>query len=484
MTMPEAENLYEILQLHPSAHPDIIRASYLRLTELYDSEINQDPEATLALIRINRAYQVLSDPEQRAEYDRELQRLSDPSTPPPAKPTDAPSPQRGRRRNSAPDYFTLGSTKAQVAKVQGPPDSTYSNESFEGETWNYPVGIDGQSNSIRFDRRGRVEGWFNRGGLKARLEPGPNATSVQLFAIGSHKDDVARLQGTPDSIRSPSRYTQAEIRSQRQEARQEAREIAKILGEKYEPKSEIEDSLDSNWEKRETWTYPDGTVEFALATGRVTAWADDGIAFNVERQPASFDEGWPGPDFFTLGSTMEEVRKVQGNPVDTSGGYSSIRNPYTWKYGDILEYVEFEYSSKKVQGWQNRYGRLKVKAIPGTTVATDPEFSLGSDEAHVIRLHGTPKSIVVSSTYDDEEWTYSGGSVVFQSSTGRVIYWENPQGRLKVRGIRPEGRIQRTPRERKENQGKTGGESSGLGCLGIVAGGVIILPIILGAIII
>ena len=33
--------------------------------------------------------------------------------------------------------------------------------------------------------------------MKVRLVPGPNVTTSRLFSLGSHKDDVARLQKTP-----------------------------------------------------------------------------------------------------------------------------------------------------------------------------------------------------------------------------------------------------------------------------------------------
>ena len=68
--MPETENLYEILQVHPSAHPDVIRAAYRRLSLLYHPDRNPSPEATEMMAAINYAYEVLGDPEKRAAYDR------------------------------------------------------------------------------------------------------------------------------------------------------------------------------------------------------------------------------------------------------------------------------------------------------------------------------------------------------------------------------------------------------------------------------
>ena len=38
--MPESEDLYEILQVHPSAHPEVIQAAYRRLALLYHPDHN------------------------------------------------------------------------------------------------------------------------------------------------------------------------------------------------------------------------------------------------------------------------------------------------------------------------------------------------------------------------------------------------------------------------------------------------------------
>ena len=67
--MPESADLYEILQVHPAAHPEVIQAAYLRLAELNDPVHNPAPDAGARLAEINRAYGILSDPQQRTAYD-------------------------------------------------------------------------------------------------------------------------------------------------------------------------------------------------------------------------------------------------------------------------------------------------------------------------------------------------------------------------------------------------------------------------------
>ena len=68
--MNETKDQYEVLQVHPSAHPDVIQASYLQLTRLYDPNLNPYSNAFDMLAAINEAYHVLGDPDRRAMYDQ------------------------------------------------------------------------------------------------------------------------------------------------------------------------------------------------------------------------------------------------------------------------------------------------------------------------------------------------------------------------------------------------------------------------------
>ena len=84
--MAESEDLYEVLQVHPGAHPEVVQAAYLRLALLYDPDKNPSPEASRsAMARINRAFEILGDPEKRAAYDQTRQGQANP---PAARPLD------------------------------------------------------------------------------------------------------------------------------------------------------------------------------------------------------------------------------------------------------------------------------------------------------------------------------------------------------------------------------------------------------------
>ena len=90
--------------------------------------------------------------------------------------------------------------------------------------------------------------------------PGPNATTASFFTIGSHKDDVARLQGTPFRL------------------------IKEWDSETVE-KGYIEDWYERYFYTGETWEYPSGAVEFSLSTDRVTAWDNKDDSLKVEGEP-------------------------------------------------------------------------------------------------------------------------------------------------------------------------------------------------------
>ena len=69
--MPNTDDLYEILQVHHAAEPEVIEAAYRRLARKYHPDVNKAPQAEGMMAALNRAYEVLGDPDKRAAYDRE-----------------------------------------------------------------------------------------------------------------------------------------------------------------------------------------------------------------------------------------------------------------------------------------------------------------------------------------------------------------------------------------------------------------------------
>jgi len=65
-----AGNYYEILGVSQDASKEDIKRAYRRLARQYHPDVNKEDGAEERFKEINRAYEILSDPEMRARYDR------------------------------------------------------------------------------------------------------------------------------------------------------------------------------------------------------------------------------------------------------------------------------------------------------------------------------------------------------------------------------------------------------------------------------
>src|SRR5215467_10952759 len=73
---------YETLGVSKSAGPDDIKAAFRKLASQHHPDRNpDDPKAAVRFKEINGAYQVLSDPQRRAMYDRFGHRAEEPGSP-------------------------------------------------------------------------------------------------------------------------------------------------------------------------------------------------------------------------------------------------------------------------------------------------------------------------------------------------------------------------------------------------------------------
>ncbi|WP_458248406.1 DnaJ C-terminal domain-containing protein [Streptomyces sp. MAI_2237] len=65
-----ARDFYEVLGVPRTADKDEIQRAYRNLARKYHPDVNKDPTAEERFKEINEAFSVLSDPDQRARYDR------------------------------------------------------------------------------------------------------------------------------------------------------------------------------------------------------------------------------------------------------------------------------------------------------------------------------------------------------------------------------------------------------------------------------
>ena len=68
--MAGKRDYYEILGIDKNATPDQIQSAYRRLAKKYHPDLNHDPDAPEKFKEVTEAYEVLKDPQKRAQYDQ------------------------------------------------------------------------------------------------------------------------------------------------------------------------------------------------------------------------------------------------------------------------------------------------------------------------------------------------------------------------------------------------------------------------------
>jgi hypothetical protein len=186
-------------------------------------------------------------------------------------------------------FFTLGSTSSEVLAIQGPPSRV------QGQTWIYGLC------EVQF-RNERVSRFNNfDGSLRVRMQPeGPEGlTQPDYITIGSSETEVLAVQGTPTRVES------------------------------------------------NRWFY--GFAEIVFKNGRIAEYDNYFGVLKMRLLPSRSDSE-PSKDFFTIGSSPDEVLAVQGTPTAIHG------NRWSFDFDSVL------FGERKVHSVTNAGGTLRFVA--------------------------------------------------------------------------------------------------------------------------
>ena len=491
--MPETEDLYEILQVHPSAHPDVILAAYRRLTLLYHPDRNPSQEAAEMMTRLNLAYETLSYPDRRAAYDRAQVTQQAQRTETGSRDTHSGQPRQGNpARGSASQSRTAtqttppktGITKADKITVgaiglavvaaivmsaifsAGRPSNGDDGDSRSVVVLPTETPIPPTITSVPASRS-----------EIATLAPKPTPTSlppptvaptvtpqlarVGYFTIGSSQEEVNRIQGPPSGIHtyasqgyehwyySSSRVTFSLPERQVKEWVNKGN-LKVRLGEASMP------TLVSP--ARATPTAPLSPIPTPKPTATLTPRATPTPTPLAVYTPmpthtpvplptvTPYPTATPKPaptligNYFTRGSSQDNVLYVQGTP-DEIKVYSASREEI-WHYGNpvyVRSTVTFSLPDRRVKEWANGDGSLKARLLPKTSQSATPGyFTRGSSHDDVLHVQGTPDEIKVYSVSREEVWYYGNpvyvrSTVTFSLPDRRVKEWANGDGSLMFR---------------------------------------------------
>ena len=140
--MPNTDDLYEILQVHHAAEPEVIEAAFKRLAFKYHPDRNNSSQSAEVMTKaLTRAYQILKDPAKRAAYDRERSNQRQNTT----KRASYDRQRSGQRRNTAKEPPGRSSAWNESKR-----DDDFSHLSYERRTLLlFTAAIDGDTERFR-----------------------------------------------------------------------------------------------------------------------------------------------------------------------------------------------------------------------------------------------------------------------------------------------------------------------------------------------
>jgi hypothetical protein len=164
----------------------------------------------------------------------------------------------------------------------------------------------------------------------------------------------------------------------------------------------------------QVWIY--GLSEVHFKDGRVVRFDNFDGNLRVRLIPSTAVQASP-PEFFSLGSTMDEVLAAQGA---TPARVDARR----WHYG----FSEVRFKDNRVIGFDNFFGDLRIKMLPSPQYGQAKPgeyFTIGSNQNEVLAIQGTPSSV------QGNLWFYQFSNVLFRD--GKVQSIVDSGGSLRFR---------------------------------------------------
>lgn len=177
---------YEVLGVEPTAQPEDVRSAYRKLARHYHPDVNPDPRAHEHMARINVAFEVLSDPVRRMEYDNHIGHtmVAEPGRHPAREASEPDSIQAAilhRHRVHRTPIYSLGFMAGTSRLVSS---------SFDNElVWWSPMV---EQPDRRLKMEGGVVSTLQTVGDRKVVAAGSTEQSLACWTVGAEKTDVWR----------------------------------------------------------------------------------------------------------------------------------------------------------------------------------------------------------------------------------------------------------------------------------------------------
>ena len=259
------------------------------------------------------------------------------------------------------------------------------------------------------------------------------ASDGRAFALGSSRDEVLSVQGTPTSVES-NRWMYELSSVDFADGKVEGyANVSRNLRVRLEPQGDVTAARTRGYFTLGSTTnevvavqgtptsvqgrrfrYESSYVDFA--NGRVESYYSASRNLHVRVNPAADVTAVRSRGYFTLGSSPDEVLAVEGTPTSIEG------NEWTYDTSSV------GFSDNQVDSYANAAHNLHVQVFPkgdSSAARTRGFFTLGSSEDDVLVVQGTPTSIA------GNRWTYELSWVKFDN--GKVESYANVSENLRLR---------------------------------------------------